>query len=99
MTPQPLWIDSLMLARFAFPQMFTHKLISICRYFKLADKQDHRALADCQLLSLAFPKILTTVKDKISLRASGNAHQMLTDINTLLCLQPYQSSIYPSKST
>jgi DNA polymerase III alpha subunit (gram-positive type) len=96
MTPRPLWVDTLRLAQFSMPHMYSFKLISLCRYFKLADTQDHRALADCQLLAHVFPKIITLTKNKLSITTSKTPHDMLSDINTLLSLEPYQSSTYPT---
>ena len=42
------WIDSIVIFKKAFPQMFNYKLATLIKYFGLADKEDHRALSDAR---------------------------------------------------
>lgn len=95
MRKRPLWMDTYLLSKFAFPTRYSYKLISLCRYENLASEQEHRALADCKLLSLIFPIIIKSIKTKLDLK-KGDIHSLFTDIQRRLSLESYQSSTYHS---
>lgn len=95
MHKRPFWLDTYLLSKYAFPKRYSYKLISLCRYENLASEQEHRALADCKLLSLIFPVIIKSIKTKLNLK-KGDIHSLFTDIQRRLSLESYQSSTYPS---
>jgi DNA polymerase III alpha subunit (gram-positive type) len=87
--PSIQWFDSLYLARYSLPQMNSFKLISIAKYLKKANSQEHRALADCHLLSLVFPTLLHRALQKMALKKQPNLQTLLSSLNQILCAGTY----------
>lgn len=91
--PPIYWMDSLPLARFGLPHMSYFKLISICRYYKTASVQKHRAIGDCHLLVSVINILLDNFyrvarKKGISVEDPKPelSHSQMCDIKSTLCI-------------
>ena len=79
------WLDTLPLSKILMPQMFSFKLISLCKYLRLKDTQTHRAIGDCSLVALLLPSLLKQLFIKYPhTKANTSKHHLFEMINTLL---------------
>lgn len=83
------WFDSLIMARSAMPQMWSFALLSLAKYLRVGSTQEHRALADCELLSLVMPHLIQQFIKRTKLSKKGlNVNEWFTSANRILCAIP-----------
>lgn len=79
------WLDTLNLSKLLNPQMYSYRLITLCKYFRLKDTQTHRALGDCSLVALLFPTLIRQLFAKYpETKSNTSKHQLFNFINTIL---------------
>jgi len=84
--PTPIhWLDTLNWSKLLLPQMYSYKLITLCKYFRLKDTQTHRALGDCSLVALLVPTLIKQLFAKYpETKSNTSKHHLFETINTLL---------------
>ena len=59
-----IYLDTLHLVRRLYPQMYSFKQETLCKYFQIDIDQAHRALSDVICLEQLYQKILTDLQKK-----------------------------------
>ena len=59
-----VYLDTLHLVRRLYPQMYSYKQETLCKYFQIDIDQAHRALSDVICLEQLYKRVLTDLKKK-----------------------------------
>ena len=51
------FIDSLLISRYLYPDMYSHSMSNLCKYFNIKNMASHRAMGDVNALELIWKEI------------------------------------------